>query len=935
MDLDGIVGAVQAFYHSDDLKLRTQAEEYLQEVRSAPDSMHIVPYLLAPQTSPEVHFFAISVLQANAATIKSQNPEVLGHLQQLLLNLIFEFSSLETFVYRSLCAVMATVIFRSVPESMQGVFGQIVEDIMPRSQLAGLEFIKAFIQEGCKMIQQKTITPASMQELQAAQPTALAALQTVLSQNMEVADVSLAVTALQSLAACIETGIVPLAALNDHLNLTLAFTGSDETFSAAMECLVALAGHPGLEDEPEALSAFVTTVLSLREMYDASLAQQDDEKTEWMCKLVTELVDDNIDTLLTLAEGPALFDLFIHMTDHPLQFGTQETQSELTLKVWYRVLQGFVELERETRHRTRRVYLPHIMQLLRVLQRKMMYPPAIETLNEHYQESIEKYRHEAGNVIMFISCFTTLNCVQVLAELLEAGLRDDNWLSVESSLTCIYRAATFSPAADDEHMPRIVAMLESLPPNKFISIASVRVAGALGAWLRNRPDQVTTMLDIILKNLLTVTPQPRTGVVSRDTGGNWTPDARRTLQTEADAGAEAFRDLCEGCDDLLLPYVNSINLAYRDAASHGLSTESRALVAEGLVLISRKTNLDRAVDLLQNTLQRELEEIDNCACTAQAALQPTQLKCAASDIRVLGHAIRFLRIKEESLRLRQLISKVSALSVQLILRHSSDEPLMQALCDMLMNCMRVNVHLLDTNIGMLAPAVGSGFVESQHACLVDLLTSSISVYGRDEAHTAMFLDVFRKVHGGVVGWFEAGQHVESPDATAGYFRLVCRMLRTLGEDVFLSEAALSRPVPLVLTMTQWSIAALMLQEPHVVKQACNAIVELLRMLAKSPAAAEDILGEKGVGHICVETCMQSMCTSAPAICVPDIARCIGTFQLNFSTILQQVLPAIVAALPVSVREDVKESLLQQMFQLDSIGQLTSLLKSFSAMCRAV
>ena len=234
-----------------------------------------------------------------------------------------------------------------------------------------------------------------------------------------------------------------------------------------------------------------------------------------------------------------------HPASVPLdpQFALQETQSELTLKVWYRVVQGFVELERgefllhartrththtrthkhahehkhththtsthtrcssrcccwfstaspplplarpptrcaETRHHTRRVYLEHLMRLLRVLQRKMMYPANVEDLNQDYAQSIEsqscfraaracgcacicgcacacicvclpaclsvclcpaclplclilhacislpfsshplfvlflwqtEYRQEAGNVIMFISCFTTTVCMQV------------------------------------------------------------------------------------------------------------------------------------------------------------------------------------------------------------------------------------------------------------------------------------------------------------------------------------------------------------------------------------------------------------------------------------------------------------------------------------------------------------------------------------------
>ena len=135
----------------------------------------------------------------------------------------------------------------------------------------------------------------------------------------------------------------------------------------------------------------------------------------------------------------------------------------------------------ETRHHTRRVYLEHLMRLLRVLQRKMMYPANVEDLNQDYAQSIEsqscfraaracgcacicgcacacicvclpaclsvclcpaclplclilhacislpfsshplfvlflwqtEYRQEAGNVIMFISCFTTTVCMQV------------------------------------------------------------------------------------------------------------------------------------------------------------------------------------------------------------------------------------------------------------------------------------------------------------------------------------------------------------------------------------------------------------------------------------------------------------------------------------------------------------------------------------------
>lgn len=59
------------------------------------------------------------------------------------------FGSLEAFVFRSLCTVLSTVIFKSVPEGLQGVFGKLVEDIMPQSQLAGLELIKAFVEGVC------------------------------------------------------------------------------------------------------------------------------------------------------------------------------------------------------------------------------------------------------------------------------------------------------------------------------------------------------------------------------------------------------------------------------------------------------------------------------------------------------------------------------------------------------------------------------------------------------------------------------------------------------------------------------------------------------------------------------------------------------------------------------------------------------------------
>ena len=254
-------------------------------------------------------------------------------------------------------------------------------------------------------------------------------------------------------------------------------------------------------------------------------------------------------------------------------------------------------------------------------------------------------------------------------------------------------------------------------------------------------------------------------------------------------------------------------------------------------------------------------------------------KCANKQNKLIQTNACTRVLVQASVRLREFMYNVISMCQQLLTQHASDEVLMQAMCEMLMNCIRVSPALLHPLLGSLCPAVGTAFVHSQHPCLVDLLTSCVTVYGKDPQHMPMFLDVFRHLHAGVVGWFEAGRHLTNPDGTAGYFRLVCRMLRTMGADVFLTQQALSQQEPIILSITQWSIAALLLQEPHVIKQACNSIVELLRMMTGSLPAAAFILQTQAVGRVCVETCMRAMCIDAPTISVPEIARCLGTFRL--------------------------------------------------------
>ena len=58
--------------------------------------------------------------------------------------------------------------------------------------------------------------------------------------------------------------------------------------------------------------------------------------------------------------------------------------------------------------------------------------------------------------------------MQTLAEMLHSDLSEARaWPSLESTLTCIHRAAAFAPHDDDSsHIPQIVEMVKQLPAHK-------------------------------------------------------------------------------------------------------------------------------------------------------------------------------------------------------------------------------------------------------------------------------------------------------------------------------------------------------------------------------------------------------------------------------------------------------------------------------------
>ena len=245
----------------------------------------------------------------------------------------------------------------------------------------------------------------------------------------------------------------------------------------------------------------------------------------------------------------------------------------------------------------------------------------------------------------------------------------------------------------------------------------------------------------------------------------------------------------------------------------------------------------------------------------------------ASELRVIGHGLRFLRYDGAGEHpvltvLQQVWPAVDACLA--VFCH--DEEVVAAVCDGVNNVLRVAKVSVEPATMAIANTMATAFNLYPQTMWLDLAISLHAVLGRSPAALATLLTLYSRLRERMLTIFQAEQHVHHPELVASFFNLVTRVYRSNGEYLCgIDDAQAPLQLEATLQAIDWALYALTLPELSSVSAACHALRVLLELAGKHAEFGHALLASSGMHGKLVHTCIEAVVIAAAKASIADLA----------------------------------------------------------------
>ncbi|ANB15633.1 Mtr10p [Sugiyamaella lignohabitans] len=367
--------------------------------------------------------------------------------------------------------------------------------------------------------------------------------------------------------------------LEDFLNtplLDVLFAGleEDETFDAAVECIVSIIKETRDTTSLDIISAIYPRVVQLRPLVIES--KDDSSKLIGLTKMFSEAGES---WHVLIAQSPNDFLELIESIIDCTSVDEDLDAISYTFYFWYSLKQMLVlERYKNSRSILGNVYL----RLIGIIIERLKYPPGDENSdlfggNREEEEKFRSFRHDIGDVLK--DCCQVVGSSQALGEsykaLTSSLAAHASWQSIEAPLFSVRAMGQVVDLDENEVLPNIMKLLFSLPDNNKIRYTVTLVLGRYTEWTARHPEYLDFQLDYIIKGF------------------------DRNDSDVSKAASQALMYFCQDCRDMLAKYIEQLHPFYEQMLNI-LDMQSLYQVTEGIAHIIRSQPIDSILIVLQH-----------------------------------------------------------------------------------------------------------------------------------------------------------------------------------------------------------------------------------------------------------------------------------------------------------------------------------------------
>lgn len=368
------------------------------------------------------------------------------------------------------------------------------------------------------------------------------------------------------------------------LGLVFQALSDPDTFEPASNCICTMISETReVDDSLAMIDALYPQVVALRPLIKES---KDDFDTFRALTLIFSEAGESWHMLA--ARSPKIFRPLVEGVAECTAYDEDLDVVQYTFNFWYYLAEA-ISLDKydEARNDFGDIYLG----LLKVFISHLQYPiiagnnnvsSGKELFNDNHEndEKFRAFRHQMGDILK--DCCKVVGDSRALeipyehiVQALEAQARGENvsWQVVEASLFAIRCMGRMISNYEEELMPQIMKLIERLPENDMVRYTATLLLGRYSEWSRKHPEFLELQINYITSGFSSKNPE----VVN--------------------SAAQAFRELCYDCGNLLVHYVDQIYPFY-EQLGNTLSLRSYYNVTYGIAgVISAQRSPDIALSL--------------------------------------------------------------------------------------------------------------------------------------------------------------------------------------------------------------------------------------------------------------------------------------------------------------------------------------------------
>ncbi|EDO48216.1 predicted protein [Nematostella vectensis] len=808
-----------------------------------------------------------------------------GALRTEILNHILLFARGPKIVSTRLCVALGAFALQMMPEHWTNAVSDIISSLQNVAETQDNAMYNV-------LLEVLTVLPEEFMsaQLNATRKMELRGeLQTAMKQVLKITEKGVSshstphnrLQTLRCLCSWIQFGC-SIADIVNHLPSVFEALSNPELFDCAVDLLVDVVTHPTSHRYPSYLWNFISSLVQYHSTLHEALQSGDMDTASGLCRVVTSVVETHTNLLLEpdTEERQQLamqvVQITLECTNAPGWYPVDDQCSEMTFSFWYTLQDEICSKDPEPMMQLRAAYMPVFSTLTQVFLRKVQYPPETEwaQFSSDEKDQFRYYRQDVADTMikhqfdvtlstfgssMYIYCIMRDHLLHQLYSTLYSLLTNEtpsSWQSVEATLYLVQSISENVEPEEESYMPAIFSLLSQLPPQADISQTALLMVGSYSEWLKCHPDQLRTVLPVLL-------------------GGLSQADL-------ASASTQALRGICEECVQDLDTDVQQTILTHCQAALAGkvIKERERIRCMECIGYTLSYNPLDRLVERLQSSVGPYVHLLAQVVTQqpSQDSKQRLQfyLKMFAVLFKCLDPEIKPSEVHPSAVVLKEIMPSLKSLQPWI-----GDNDVIQDLC----LCLERAIDTIRDHMDELVAIVGEIFVlfftDSSSPALLDSAAMFVGMYGCEEKHFGTVAEVFQKLISHSLCLLQTSVR-DHGDILQNFMQLVMRGLKANAKMVFNCE-------DMAIQIVQCGLTAIELPETYAVRAACRFWVEFVNTCEASDFTRRtlDAYGQhlvdrviKGIGGGVPRPCAELLAEILVALnkhCKDSIARWMQPF----------------------------------------------------------